>query len=319
MRKLILSIMALLLLFSVFAAREEFRILKFWSESEEYLPFEPIIIHAFVLTSEGAAAKPMSGLDIHVLLEGKNYSRSIPARFDEGKNHYIIHAGVVPPGRYSATLLVRKEMFYADDRIEFEVQEGSAIPRIAEGEPFTLGKGGEAALGYDLLIMLKNADMENATLSFTDANATVFSGTVSEGSTVSIAGFETELLAIFDGGVKLRVSKAKLPADRAPGDSQEEVLVLGQSGGLEKRVDKVCDGCLADDGVCRLVGNHFVKGLDAVYCAQDRTAVPLKTYKMACAEDYECYDYNCNDGLCQDVVEKSAWQAFLDWINSWFI
>ncbi len=271
-------------------------------------------MHAFVLTNEGAAAKPMPELDIHVRVESDNLSRSLQARFDESKNHYIINGGVLAPGRYKATLLVQKEAFLAMQDIGFSVSQSKSIQTVKENEIFTLQKAKQAAIGLDLLIWLKEMDEENASFTFTDATATQFSGVLSEGATAAIAGYDIELLSIIPQGAKLRVRRAQFSSNQT---LAAEAIPDSVSTIPQKKVAP-CDGCRAQDGSCRLVGAHFVTGLEAVYCGIDLVPHPQKTYKQACSVNYECYDYECNNDLCVKLEEQSNWKRFVAWINSFF-
>ena len=310
MRKLLLLL--LILAPVAYAERAEFRVLKFWSESENYLPFEPVIMHAFVLNAEGSPAVPQEGLKIHVQIDKEGFSKSVNPTFDQGKNHYVINGGVLTEGTYTATLYIEKEAFFASQEISFAVKNSKYLKNITLGEPISLKKGQQAAKDSDIMVEVRIIDLENATLMITNKNATKSTGVISDGGTATISGFDITILRIMSGDVKLVVDTSK------PITVTTSSQIPNTTSTFEEVIPVNCDGCLGDDKNCHLVGSHFVSGVEAVYCAEDHQTYPQKSYKEECTINYQCYDYSCIEGLCKEEVKYSLWQRITMWLNGLF-
>ncbi|MBI4449141.1 hypothetical protein HY641_03895 [Candidatus Woesearchaeota archaeon] len=305
-------VLLLLLASSVIATRDEYRILKFWSESEEYLSFEPAVLHAFVLDATGLPAGPQEGLLIHVRLNSDDWSsRSIDGVYETDKNHYVFKLGVLKPAMYRATLFVQKDSFAKTQEIAFSASASKDVPNIDLGDIITLSKGARVVVNDEMLVWVRSIGVSNATITVIDLNGTERRGDVDEGSFGVSFGRSVEILKVSLQGVKLRVQKM-------PDNSSPEIVELADLGNLADPIEIACDGCRSADGNCRLVGAHFVEGIEAVYCGEDKNSHSIKSFKQPCIENYECVDFSCFEGLCQPEVKLSAWERFVAWLNALF-
>ncbi|MEK6874505.1 MAG: hypothetical protein AABX52_02020 [Nanoarchaeota archaeon] len=320
MRRLFILLLLVSLNLAVVAS-PEFRILKFWTESETYLPFEPIIMHAFVLNQEGSPATPLSGVKIRIRVNGENFSKSVLPEYDTSRNHYVVRLGLLKQGKYDATLFVEKDVFIATQDLSFIVKSSPDILPIELDTILNLKRGDRAAKQEEIMIWIRNLNPQNVTIHMIDKNATETEITVSDGETGSLEEYLVEILRISDTSVKLRLRKSthQIRNEHSIQHNTNQNNNLSSNNSITyTNIQETCEGCRSDDGNCRLIGSHYVKGVEAVYCSEDKQPVLIKTFKQGCKQDYECVEYSCFKGLCQPVKELSLWQQVIEWINSLF-